>query len=130
MKSNCTTPCSSSTRVPTRSFRSRCAPMARDMRTSVSYRMASAGAARTSKSSFTVGLHGIKQISVHLMPSGVQLIHLAESERDVCRGDHPLHSSAKSIEPTALLKLHSSYHNGSYNQLQQPNAVARGTSIR
>jgi hypothetical protein len=45
--------------------------------------MASAGAARTSRSLFTVGLHRIKQISVHLMPGGAQLIHVAASEQDV-----------------------------------------------
>ncbi len=54
MKSNCTTPCSSPIRMPKSSLRSRYAPIARDIRTSVSYRMASAGAARTSKSLFTM----------------------------------------------------------------------------
>jgi len=57
--------------------------MARDMRTSVSYRMASAGAARTSKSLFTVDHHRITRIPVHLMLGGAQLIHIAESQKDI-----------------------------------------------
>jgi len=45
--------------------------------------MASAGAARISESLFTVGHHRIDQIPVHLMPGGAQVIHVAESEKDV-----------------------------------------------
>jgi len=45
--------------------------------------MARAGAARTSKSLFTVEHHRITRIPLHLMPAGTQLIHIAESEKDV-----------------------------------------------
>jgi hypothetical protein len=41
----------------------------------------SAGAARTSKSLFTVGHHRIKQIPFHLMPGGALLIRVVESEK-------------------------------------------------
>src|SRR2546429_6626123 len=69
--------------MPKSSLRLRCAPMARDTRTSVPYCMARAGVARTSKSLFTVGHHRINQIPVHPMPGRAQVIHVPESEKDL-----------------------------------------------
>jgi hypothetical protein len=45
--------------------------------------MARAGAARASKSLFTIEHHRIRRILVHLMPGGAQVIHVPESEKDV-----------------------------------------------
>jgi len=82
-KSNCTTPCNSSIRTRKSSLVLRYAPIARDTRTSVSYRTSSLGAGRTSKSLFTAGTTELRKVPCDLMLGGGKLIRVPKSGKEV-----------------------------------------------